>query len=164
MRRIVPVETGRGVEISKQLFVEYLDFLKGRFCGYAPEPWFGDYCRDYEEGLVDFPGCYGQPEGCMLLAKYDGKIAGCVGLRKVEDGICEMKRLFVRREYRRSGVGRALAEAVVEKAREMGYARMWLDTVMEEAKALYYSMGFKDIEAYEFIPLDGTVYMELKLK
>jgi putative acetyltransferase len=141
--------------VVKKLFKEYavsLDF---------------DMCfQNFDEELAGLPGEYTQPTGCLLLAKYRGKRAGCVALRRLGKSICEMKRLFVRSRFRRLGIGRALAEAVIGRARKIGYKRMRLDTVpsMKVAKRLYESMGFKKIDAYRYNPLKDAMFMELTLE
>ncbi len=101
----------------------------------------------------------------ILVARWNGELAGCVALRDCGDGICEMKRLYVRPAFRAHRIGRALAEAIVDDARDRGFAAMRLDTLpaMMSAKALYESLGFVDIEPYRFNPVEGTRFMEKKL-
>ncbi|MHC4441126.1 MAG: GNAT family N-acetyltransferase [Planctomycetota bacterium] len=155
MIAIIPVEKVDDLELVKGLMMEYastLDFCLG----------FQNFDKDLANPLVD----YGPPEGCLLMARYKGQPAGCVALRKLDDGICEMKRMYVKPEFRGLKIGRALAEAVIEEARKIGYARMRLDTTtdMEAANGLYLSLGFRQIEAYCYNPLENALFMELELK
>jgi len=103
--------------------------------------------------------------GCLLLAEYKGQAVGCVGLRKLGDGICEMKRLYVRPEFRGLNIGRKLAEAIIVAASKIGYTSVRGDTVpsMKIAQALYASLGFKEIRPYRYNPIEGAIYIELKL-
>ena len=106
------------------------------------------------------------PSGRLLLAIQEEQLAGCVALRKIDDSTCEMKRLFLRPKFRGKGLGRRLAEAIIAEARAIGYQRMRLDTLpgrMDQAIALYRSLGFKEIGAYYDTPVVGTTFMELKL-
>jgi ribosomal protein S18 acetylase RimI-like enzyme len=115
--------------------------------------------------LDDLPGKYAPPGGALILALVNGQAAGCVGLRKLETEICEMKRLFVRPEFQGLGVGGSLVAEVVTAAKAKGYKRMRLDTVasMVSAIALYRKAGFVEIERYCENPLKGAVFMELEL-
>ena len=122
--------------------------------------------QNFSQELTDLPGKYAPPAGCILLATVDGQPAGCVALRPLADGACEMKRLYVRRQYRAAGLGRTLAEHIISQARTRGYASMRLDTIpskMRGAVSLYLALGFQWIPAYWDNPLPGAQYMELKL-
>ena len=135
------------------------------FCEYAAESQVDLCFQNFEAELAGLPGTYAPPEGRMLLALYEEQLAGCVALRKFKDGVCEMKRLFVRPAFRGQGIGRMLARRVIEEARAARYSTMRLDTLarMRAAIALYESLGFHRIEAYRPNPLEDAVYMELTL-
>jgi len=126
-----------------------------------------DLCfQNFEQELTDLPGRYAPPEGRLLLAFANGRLAGCVALRKIDDGVCEMKRLYVRPEFRGQGIGRRLTTRLMEEAREIGYARMRLDTIsskMSEAVGMYRSLGFREIASYYQSPIADTIYMEVNL-
>lgn len=119
--------------------------------------------QGFEEELAGLPGEYAPPAGRLLVAEADGTgVAGCVALRRIDDQICEMKRLYVPERFRGSGLGRRLAEAIVEEARAIGYRRLRLDTLpqMGSAHRLYESMGFREIGPYRFSPVPGTRFLE----
>ena len=123
------------------------------------------YYQDFEEEAANLPNGYRPPEGLLLIAKYERQLAGCVALVKQSEGICEMKRLFVRTKYQRLGIGRALCNAIIEQAKKAGYSNMRLATALEMPKVLYKSLGFKEIAPFEDVPTEikGVVFMELKL-
>jgi GNAT superfamily N-acetyltransferase len=110
----------------------------------------------FEDELRMLPGDYCPPRGQLLLARVDGVPAGCVALRRVDADDCEMKRMFVREVFHGQGVGRALAAAIVEQGRALGYGHMRLDTSIRQAEArgLYQSLGFKEVDPYEELPLE----------
>ncbi len=149
-----------------------IDAIAGLFREYAGSLGFSLDYQDFETELAGLPGKYAPPEGALLLATVDGAAAGAVALRQLEPGICEMKRLYVRPDYRGErlqdgqSIGRALAHRIVEVGRAAGYRRLRLDTIgdrMEAAIKLYRSMGFTEIAPYYPSPVAGTVYMELVL-
>jgi putative acetyltransferase len=139
---------------AKDLFVEYANSLNFELC-----------FQNFEEEISNLPAQYSEPTGCIILCYENDKSIGCVGLRKFAEDVCEMKRLYLRKEARGKGIGRVLANIIIEKARELGYKKMQLDTIetMKEAIALYKSMGFKEIKPYRYNPLDSVLYMELDL-
>ena len=123
--------------------------------------------QSFDAELEGLPGEYAPPEGRLLLAFCDSTPAGCVALRKLEDGICEMKRLYVRPEFRGQGLGRDLVLALIEQARQPLYDRMWLDTIaasMTEAVGLYRSLGFHEIAPYHNKSIPGAIFLELDLR
>ena len=154
MLRIVQAATRKDLESARALLAEYADSLA-----------FDLGFQDFDRELANLPGDDAPPTGGLLLATYGDQVAGCVALREMSDGVCEMKRLYVRPGLRGLGIGRALAKAVINEARKIGYASMRLDTVpsMEVARSLYVSLGFKEIGAYRANPIQGAEFMELRL-
>jgi putative acetyltransferase len=125
-----------------------------------------DLCfQNFDEELAVLPGAYAPPAGTIIVAFSGEEAAGCVALRSLETGVCEMKRLYVRPAFRRRGIGRSLAVQVIAFARGAGYERMRLDTLasMTEANALYRSLGFAECESYRYNPCEHPVFMELEL-
>jgi putative acetyltransferase len=125
--------------------------------------------QGFDEELLSLPGVYGAPDGQLLLAVVDGEVAGCGAFRSLPEAdyanACEMKRLYVRRAFRRFGLGRELTEALIESARELGYSTMLLDTLddMEAARELYASLGFVSIPPYYYNPVPGAHYLKVDL-
>ncbi|MDO9358376.1 MAG: GNAT family N-acetyltransferase [Polaromonas sp.] len=126
--------------------------------------------QNFDEELATLPGDYAAPQGCLLLAMVDGEVAGCCAMRPLDavdyPNACEMKRLYVRQAHRRSGLGRQLAEAILDAARVAGYRSILLDTLsdMEAARALYEDLGFKDIPPYYHNPIAGAHYLKADLE
>jgi ribosomal protein S18 acetylase RimI-like enzyme len=152
--RIIDAHDSQFIPEVRRLFLEYADSLKVPL----------DF-QNFDEELKSLPGAYSPPNGCLLAAISDQQFAGCVAMRPLEKKVCEMKRLFVRPQWRGSKLGRELAEAIMQRAREAGYQLMRLDTLpsMDRARKLYASLGFYEIESYRFNPIAGTSFMEVKL-
>jgi ribosomal protein S18 acetylase RimI-like enzyme len=119
--------------------------------------------QGFDEELAGLPGEYVPPHGCLFIGLWNGQTAGCVALRKFRLTICEMKRLYTKPQFRGLGIGRTLCEAVIDRARQIGYKSMRLDTLpsMKSARALYSSLGFKETEPYRYNPVEGASFMEL---
>jgi ribosomal protein S18 acetylase RimI-like enzyme len=143
------------VDQARQLFLEYAQSLGFSLC-----------FQNFDQELKSLPGAYASPSGRLLLAHDSAAAAGCVGLRKLESGICEMKRLYVRPAYRGNGLGKLLVDRVIAEARAIGYERMRLDTIassMQLAIEMYRRAGFREIPPYCHNPMDEALYMELTL-
>ena len=153
------------IELIQATLPEHIEQARTLFVEYGSSLGFSLCFQSFDEELKSLPGAYGPPSGRLLLARCTGHAAGCVALRKLEAGICEMKRLYVRPAFRGKGAGRSLAQAVIQAARECGYQRMRLDTLstMKEAIALYESLGFHRILPYYDNPSPLAVFMELRL-
>ena len=155
MLTITQPQTPEEIETARQLFREYETWLGMSLC-----------FQGFEEELRDLPGKYAPPNGRLFLAYHTDELAGCIALRKLEDGVCEMKRLFVRDQFRGHRIGVQLIERIIEEARAVGYHTMRLDTYppkMGKAVALYERHGFREIPPYYDNPHDGVLYMELEL-
>ncbi|MFX1512694.1 MAG: GNAT family N-acetyltransferase [Promethearchaeota archaeon] len=155
MIKILKAHYGENLKLVRELLVEYVQSLG-----------FNLDFQDFEKELEEFPGEYIPPNGGLLLALYDNQLAGCVALRKFNEGICEMKRLYVRPAFRGKGIGKALANTIIRDATENGYKSIRLDTIptMKAAISLYHSLGFKVIAPYRYNPIKGSKFMELILK
>lgn len=129
-----------------------------------------DLCfQDFDNELAQLPGAYAAPRGALVLAVMGGELAGCCALRPIDStdyaNACEMKRLYVRPAFRGTGIGRLLAEAIVDKGRILGYDAILLDTLsdMEAARALYEELGFEEIPPYYYNPIAGAHYLKADL-
>lgn len=147
MLHIAPTDD---IATVRELFLEYAASLNRSLC-----------FQNFDREVATLPGDYDP----ILLATWDGRVAGCAALHPYEDGACEMKRLYVRPEFRTFGIGRALAERVIAEARTRGFGKLLLDTLpsMQRAIALYESLGFTDAPAYRVNPVEGARYMQLAL-
>ena len=154
MLEIEEVRTESQILVARKLFREYASSL-----GISLD------FQNFDQELAELPGQYALPDGCILLARWQNQVAGCVGLRRFRNGICEMKRLYTLPGFRGLGIGRTLCEAVIHRARRVGYERMRLDTLpwMNTARSLYVSLGFREIDPYRLNPVEGAVFMELIL-
>jgi len=140
--------------------------VRALFEEYAAWLGFSLACQDFDRELATLPGRYASPDGLLLLARSDGAPAGCGALRALEPDICEMKRLYVRPACRGEGIGRRLAQRLIEAARARGYAAIRLDTMtdrMPDAYRLYLSLGFREIPAYCASACPDASYLELRL-
>jgi len=151
---IVQAETDETIAIAKELFLEYAVSLGFDLC-----------FQNFDRELAGLPGDYAPPSGRLLVAFEKGNAVGCVALRRLDAGVCEMKRLYVRPAHRGRELGRTLAERIVKEAREIGYEKIRLDAIrtMEPAVTLYKTIGFEEIAPYRVNPIEGAVYMELLL-
>lgn len=146
------------LDATREIFREYAEGLGVDLC-----------FQNFEAELAALPGEYAAPQGALLLAFVDDELAGCGAFRPLPDAdyanACEMKRLYVRRAFRRFGLGRLLAQALMDRATEAGYSAMLLDTLddMEAARGLYGSLGFEDIPPYYYNPIPGAHYLKVAL-
>jgi ribosomal protein S18 acetylase RimI-like enzyme len=148
-------ESPAQIAVARELFLEYAQSLGFSLC-----------FQNFDRELANLPGDYAPPDGRLLLAECEGSVAGCVALHKIDESICEMKRLYLRPPFRGKGLGRILAERIIAEARQIGYGCMRLDTVesaMKDAVAMYRRLGFCEIAPYRDNPIPTALYMELQL-
>lgn len=156
--RFVRPSTPEQLDTLRAIFREYANGLQVDLC-----------FQDFESELAQLPGEYAEPRGALLMALLDGQLAGCCALRPLDNAdypnACEMKRLYVRPSFRKSGVGRQLVEAILDCARLAGYDCVLLDTLdeMESARALYQDLGFEEIPPYYHNPIEGAHYLKVNL-
>ena len=156
--RLVVAETPELIDAAREVFREYAQSLRVDLC-----------FQNFEAELAELPGEYRAPQGQLLLALVDGELAACGAMRSLRDvdyaNACEMKRLFVRPAFRRFGLGRILAQSLLDEARRAGYSAMLLDTLddMEAARGLYGTLGFEEIPPYYFNPIAGAHYLKADL-
>ncbi|MES2632009.1 MAG: GNAT family N-acetyltransferase [Pseudomonadota bacterium] len=157
------------VELFSPVTPEELGAVREIFRDYASGLGVDLCFQDFDQELATLPGDYAPPRGALLLARIDGQIAGCCALRPLDTAdypnACEMKRLFVRNHFRGIGLGRQLAEAVLDAARQAGYSSVLLDTLddMEAARALYEELGFAEIPPYYHNPIAGAHYLKAEI-
>ena len=152
---IIQLNSVADIEQAREIFREYEASLEVDLC-----------FQNFEKELAELPGKYAPPDGRLLLAWENERVAGCVALRRIDESVCEIKRLFLRAQFRGRGLGRQLAEAIIREAQLIGYERMRLDTLppkMNDAIALYRSLGFREIDAYYNNPVPEAKFMELDL-
>jgi len=155
---LVEPDTPALLQATREVFLEYAQSLPIDL-GF----------QNFDAELSALPGDYAAPEGALLLALVDGEVAGCGAFRPLPDSdhvnACEMKRLFVRRPFRRFGLGRQIAQALMDRASEIGYSSMLLDTLddMEAARELYASLGFEEVPPYYYNPIPGAHYLKADL-
>ena len=155
------------LHIEQAQSMEQIALARTLFQEYGVSLGFSLCFQNFDKELAGLPGDYAPPKGRLLIAYMDSQAAGCVALHEFEPGISEMKRLYVRPAFRGKRVGLALANAIIEAARAIGYEKMRLDTVpseMADAVKMYGRLGFNEITPYRANPQPGTLYMELNLK
>jgi ribosomal protein S18 acetylase RimI-like enzyme len=153
---LIQAQTQEQIQQARGLFKEYAGWLEIDLC-----------FQSFEQELAELPGDYIPPTGCLLLAFDDDQLAGCIALRRFDERTCEMKRLFVRAQFRGKGFGRQLIDAIIRAAKQIGYEHMRLDTLppkMDDAIRLYRSYGFEEIDPYYNNPVPGALFMELNLR
>jgi ribosomal protein S18 acetylase RimI-like enzyme len=153
---LVYVESGPALEEIRALFLEYARSLDFNLC-----------FQSFDKELLELPGRYAPPQGRLILCRVNGTAAGCIAVKPLRGGgLCEMKRLFVRPEFRGKGIGLKLAVRLIEDAKQIGYRAMRLDTIagqMDAAIAMYRGLGFKEIPSYYDNPIPNAAFFELTL-
>ena len=156
----------KGFDLRQAESLEEILTIRELFLEYANSLGFSLCFQSFDHELESLPGDYAPPRGRLVLARHEGVAAGCVALHPLEEGICEMKRLYVRPQFRGRGLGKLLAEQIIREARALGYRQLRLDTVeptMRAAVAMYRKMGFREVAPYRANPIEGALYMELTL-
>ena len=163
------MDTHPPVDIVAALTPEQIGAVRELFAEYSAQLDVDLTFQGFEDELIQLPGEYGEPRGALLLALVDGEAAGCCALRPLDDvdysNAAEMKRLFVRKAFRGFGLGRQLAETILESAKRLDYACVLLDTLndMEAARALYEELGFEEIPPYYHNPIAGAHYLKVDI-
>jgi putative acetyltransferase len=155
-----------GFEFCEAESPEQITSIRELFLEYAESLGFSLCFQGFDHELAGLPGDYSAPAGRLIIANSRGQAAGCVALHAIDVETCEMKRLYVRPQFRGHGLGKALAERIIAEARGIGYRRLRLDTVepkMKAAVAMYRQLGFREIAPYRSNPIEGALYMELEL-
>lgn len=165
MITIVQAVSAVELQDTRVLFAEYFEFLRREVETLVDDPNYIFPMTGFMEELSTLPGWYAPPDGRLLVAYDEGSSAGCVAFHKLGEGICEVKRLWARPEFRRKKIGWLLMEKLIAEARTAGYTTMVLSTIdiLKEAIALYTTLGFEMTEAYSGLPIDHEVFMKLDL-
>lgn len=153
--QLIQAQSPAEIRSARELFAEYASLVEISLC-----------FQNFDKEVAELPGGYAPPSGRLFLAVDGEQVMGCVALRKIGEGVGEMKRLYVRPEFRGRGLGRTLTEKLIAEAKQIGYARLRLDTLpgkMDQAIAMYRSFGFQEIAPYYKNPVAGATFMELVL-
>ena len=154
------------IEYVTAITPEHLAHIRDLFTEYVDSLGFQLDFQNYEKEFNELPGEYAPPDGRLIMTLEGQMAVGCIALRKLDEKTCEMKCMYVRPEYRGRGIGRRLAEILIDESRRIGYTTIKLDTIatMKEAIALYRSLGFRKTRPYRYNPVKGATFMELRLK